>query len=445
MPVPTDPLTLLRDFRDDLYACFGQRRDALFDLADALLSGGPVLSPVHLSLEAAHRRGWGSLYAALAHGEIDAEAVRTLLARHPLGEAPPIYAVDVSVWPRCDAEASPDRGYYYHPSRHSAGQPIVAGWAYQWIAQIGLTRDSWTAPLDVRRVHPLENTNAVAAGQVKALATRLPTDGPVPIFVFDAGYDALQVALELGDARAAILVRLRRGRCFYAEAAPYAGLGRPRRHGRKFACDDPTSWPTPTDERTEEDEQYGTVRVRAWSGLHTKPGQSRARPLGAAKPVVPGTLILVEVTRLPGRTQKPQVLWLWWHGPSAPHLAVVWRAYVRRFDLEHSFRFVKQILNWTVPRVRHPQQADRWSWLVIGAYTALRLARPIVHDRRLPWERPIPAATLTPYRVRRAFPQLLATLGTPAAPPKPCGRSPGRPPGRCSGPAPRHLALKRPV
>ena len=441
--MPTDPRTVRRDFRADRSACLGHRRDALFDLGDALLSGGPVLSPAHLSLEAVHRRGWGSLYAALALGEIDVEALRALLAHHPLVTEPPIYAVDVSVWPRCDAEARPDRGYYYHPSRHSAGQPIVAGWAYQWIAQLSLTRDSWTAPLDARRVHPREDTNAVAARQIKALAARLPTDGPIPVFVFAAGYDPLQLALELGDARAAILVRLRRGRCFYAHPPPYAGLGRPRRHGRKFVCEDPTSWPTPTDERTEEDEQYGSVRVRAWAGLHTKPGQSRTRPLRAPKPVLPGTLILVEVSRLPGRTQKPQMLWLWWHGPGTPDLGIVWRAYVRRFDLEHTFRFVKQILNWTVPRVRSPQQADRWTWLVIAAYTALRLARPLVCDHRLPWERPVPVATRTPYRVRRAFPQLLATLGTPAAPPKPCGRSPGRPSGARSGSAPRYPALKR--
>ena len=96
-----------------------------------------------------------------------------------------------------------------------------------------------------------------------------------------------------------------------------------------------------------------------------------------------------------------------------------------------------------MPRVRSPKQADRWTWLVAAVYTELRLARPVAGDRRLPWERPLPVATLTPYRVRRAFPQLMATLGTPAAPPKPCGRSPGRPKGTCSGPAPRYPALKR--
>lgn len=86
-----------------------------------------MLSPAHLSLEAVHRRGWGSVYAALAQGEINGEALRTRLARHPLVVGPLIDAVDVRVWPRCDAEARPDRGSSYHPSRHWAGQPIVAG------------------------------------------------------------------------------------------------------------------------------------------------------------------------------------------------------------------------------------------------------------------------------------------------------------------------------
>jgi hypothetical protein len=137
--------TPLRDFRAALYACFTRRADALFELTDALLTADAVPSPVHLSLAPAHRRGWGSRYAALAQGRIDETALRALLARHPLADGRPIYAVDCSTWPRCDAETSPDRGYYYHPSRHSAGQPIVAGWSYQWLAQLSFARDSWTA------------------------------------------------------------------------------------------------------------------------------------------------------------------------------------------------------------------------------------------------------------------------------------------------------------
>ncbi len=51
---------------------------------------------------------------------------------------------------------------------------------------------------------------------------------------------------------------------------------------------------------------------------------------------------------------------------SRPSLA---RLHIRRFDLEHTFRFLKQTLGWTTPRVRHPEQADRWTWLAVAAFT----------------------------------------------------------------------------
>lgn len=438
-------LTSLQDFRRAFYQCLRQRADALFDLTDALLVAGPIPSPAHLSFEPPHRRGWGSLYAALAYGQLDETALRTLLAQVSLADGQSIYAVDTSVWARCDAETSPERGYYYHPSRHSAGHPIVAGWSYQWINQLSFTRDSWTAPMDVQRVHPTKDVNTAAAQQIKALLPRLPTTACVPLFIFDAGYDPIQVALDLADTRAAVLVRLRKDRCFYADPDPAtaAPTGRPRRHGHKFTCRDPSTWLPPTAELRTEDEQYGQVRVRAWSGLHAKPQNHATKGTRKAKPIVRGTLVLVEVSRLPKRCHKRQVLWLWWHGPGDPDLDLLWRAYVRRFDQEHTYRFCKQTLNWTLPRVRHPEQADRWTWLVVVAYTQLRLARSCVADQRLPWERRLPAEALTPYRVRRAFCALLSVLGTPATPPKPAGRSPGRPKGRLSGPARLYPALKR--
>lgn len=441
-------LAAFRDFRDDLYACLYRRADALFDLADALLTAGPLPSPVHLSGEPAHRRGWGSLYAALTYGRLDETGLRALLTCHPLPDSQPVYAVDCSPWPRCDAEASPDRGFYYHPSRHSAGQPIVAGWNYQWLAQVGFERASWTAPLDVQRVHPAENANAIAIAQIARLLPRLPGDGPVPLFVLDAGYDAVALQQGLAGQRAALLVRLRSGRCFYGDPAPAPPRpkgGRPFRHGHKLACDDPATWPPPTAERVVEDAQYGTVRVRSWAGLHPKLQDRTGQGTKGPTPIVRMTLVRVEVERLPRPTREPQVLWLWWHAP-ADHpldLDFLWRAYVRRFDVEHTFRFLKQALGWQTLRVRHPEQADRWTWLVLVVYTQLRLARACAVDRRLPWERAYPAGRLTPGRVRRAVAALLLALGTPAAAPQPCGRSPGRPKGRRSPPAPRHPAIKK--
>jgi hypothetical protein len=449
-----EPPDALRAFRRSFYECLHRRRDALFELADAILTAdGAATSPAHLSLEASHRRGWGSLYAALNRGRIDAEALRDLLVRHPLAgsAATPVYAVDTSVWPRSDAECSPERGYYYHPSRHSAGQPIVAGWAYQFVAQLNFIRESWTAPVDVERVLPAQDANEVAAEQVKALLDRLGKERTIPMFVFDAGYDPvkLQQGLE-GSGPCQILVRLRAGRSFYGDPSlsdPPANIGRPRRHGPKMKCNDPITWPDPDHEYACEDAGYGNVRVRAWSGLHPKVASHEGRGSRGPLPIVVGTLVLVEVERLPRgeRRREPRVLWLWWAGPAGtePDLGLLWRAYARRFDLEHTFRFLKQTFGWTSPRFRHPEQADRWTWLVVAAFTQLRLGRWGVADMRLPWEKRYEAGRLTPVRVHRVVSTLLGQLGTPAKPPKPCGRSPGRPKGRRSGRAKLYPALKK--
>jgi hypothetical protein len=270
----------------------------------------------------------------------------------------------------------------------------------------------------------------------------------VPLFVFDAGYDPVKLQQGLEESRAQILVRLRAGRCFYADPPPPAPTGRHPRHGPKMKCAEPNTWPEPSAEWTCQDGGYGTVRVRAWANLHPKVQAHAGRGSRGPTPIVRGTLVLVEVERLPRgeRRREPRVLWLWWHGPGGitPDLLdLLWRAYARRFDIEHTFRFLKQSFGWSTPRVRHPEQADRWSWLVLIAYTQLRLARACVEDRRLPWERRYEPGRLTPVRVRRGVLAILPELGTPAKPPKPCGRSPGRPKGRRSGRAKRYPALKK--
>src|SRR5687768_15039674 len=83
-----EPPDALQTFRRSFYECFHRRADALFELTDAILSADAAFpSPVHLSLKASHRRGWGSLYAALDRGRIDNEALRKLLSHHPLSGA----------------------------------------------------------------------------------------------------------------------------------------------------------------------------------------------------------------------------------------------------------------------------------------------------------------------------------------------------------------------
>ncbi|GAA3449683.1 hypothetical protein GCM10018962_15160 [Dactylosporangium matsuzakiense] len=102
----------------------------------------------------------------------------------------------------------------------------------------------------------------------------------------------------------------------------------------------------------------------------------------------------------------------------------MWQAFLRRFDIEHTFRLFKQTLGWTRPKLRNPHAADRWTWLIIAAHTQLRLARPLAADRRRPWEQPAQPERLTPAGSA-------ATFGTsaqqPPAPParrNPAGQDP---------------------
>src|SRR5213593_2938828 len=94
-------LLRLRWFREEAFGCLGRRRDALFELVDALLAAGSLPSLPHLSLQPAHRRGWGSVYAALAVGEVDAERLGEALTARLPEVADRVFAVDASTWARC--------------------------------------------------------------------------------------------------------------------------------------------------------------------------------------------------------------------------------------------------------------------------------------------------------------------------------------------------------
>ena len=301
----------------------------------------------------------------------------------------------------------------------------------------------------MRRMRPGENANVVAAEQIRAglrqAPPATPPSAPAPIVSFDAGDDSVPLRLAVADEPICLVVRLRSGRCFSADPTRQPPTGRPRRHGAKFVCDDSTTWPEPTAQWTTDDPQYGHVQLQAWSGLHPIPqfhAQRGTHTQPHARPLVRGTLLRLEVEHLPRPTKPPQPLWFWWWGPTLPDLAEVWQAYVARYSIEHTYRFFKQALKWTTPKLRRPEAADRWTWLLLLADVQLRLARDLVSEVRLPWQRSLPPQRRTPARVRRAFSSLLAPLGSPANLPQPCGRSPGRPKGQRSPPAPRFPAVK---
>jgi hypothetical protein len=438
------PAAELTRFRTSLHQCLAPWGDALFELCDAALCApAPVSSVPSLSLEPEFRRSHGSLYKALAEGRIDEDQLRCALVEHRDVRWPAVFAVDASTWARCDAETSPERGMYYSATTHSAGQPVVAGWNFQWIAQLSWAHDSWTAPLDALRIKPSESATDVTIAQVRRLVGLLGASDVAPMFVFDAGYDPIALGAGLEGDAAQVLVRISSKRVFHPDPGPRSGQrGRPRRHGARFCLSDPTTQASPDQELCEHHPRYGKVKVSAWHQLHPKLHKRGRWATDGALPIVRGSVIRVDVEHLSTARAK-KMLWLWWSGPGEPDLALCWRAYLRRFDIEHTYRFAKGVLGWNTPALCTPEQADRWTWLVVAGYTQLRLARGLVDDMRLPWERPRDPSKLTPTRVRRGFRRLRATIDTPAHPPKTDSPGPGRPKGTRRPPRTRYPVVMK--
>jgi len=91
---------------------------------------------------------------------------------------------------------------------------------------------------------------------------------------------------------------------------------------------------------------------------------------------------------------------------------------------------------WAQPRLRTPEQFERWTDVVSLVHNQLVLARDAVQAQLRPWESQKREAT--PQQIRRAMARIIGRLGTPANPPKPRGKSPGRRSGATVTPAPHY-------
>jgi hypothetical protein len=444
LPTASRPQALqaLSQCRRELYASLTRRADELFELTDALLcSDAPVKTLVDLSLAPEHQRGHGALYDGLNHGAVDIVRFRRVLAGLRLprcADGRMVLGVDVSPWLRPAAPTSPQRLFCHVYGRAKGQAELVPGWPYSVVAALESGRSSWTQVLDAVRLSPADDATAVTARQLRELIQRLTAAGqwragdPDILIVVDTGYDVTRLAWLLTDLPVELLGRIRADRVLRRPAPPRCRQpqgGRPAKHGGEFALANPATWPTPQTQTTTATTRYGTATASAWDRLHprlTHRGAWLAHP--GTLPIIEGTLIRLQVERLPGdRSPKPVWLWSSATGLGAAHVDRCWQAYLRRFDLEHTFRFFKQTLGWTTPKLRNPQAADRWTWLVIAAHTQLRLARSLADDLRRPWERPAAPGRLTPTRVRRGFRYLRAKTVLPTNAPKPSKPGPGRP------------------
>lgn len=453
-----EALEELSGFRTDFYACLDARSDALFELAEAMLcADGPVVSVPELSLASVYRRGHGGLYDALASGRLNVARFAAVLAglQMPRFGGRITLAVDVSPWLRPDAECCDERLFCHVHGRGRGNAQMIPGWPYSFVAALEPGACSFVALLDAVRLGPDDDGTEVTAAQIRQVVDRLRAagqhcDGDAPVrIVFDSGYDGTRLAYLLADLPVELLVRVRSDRVFHAPAGARKGdrPGRQPRHGPRMKLNDADTWPQADATVRINTDRYGAAVLDAYAHRHQRlTGDGAWAGHVGDYPIIAGTVLRVVVDRLPG-DRSPKPLWLWSSVPEMAEqdLAGLFFAFCRRFDIEHTFRFCKQTLGWTRPRIRAAASGELWTWLVIAAYTQLRLARVLADRLRRPWEKPQAADRLTPARVRRGYRRLRPILARPARPPKATRPGPGRPKGsKNRNPAPRHDVGKRP-
>ncbi|NMF65522.1 hypothetical protein DP113_34315 (plasmid) [Brasilonema octagenarum UFV-E1] len=412
-----DSFARLKAFRQAAYNNLCRAHDAMFELKDAIMLTRKVYSIAELSLSPVFRRKWSSVYEAVQ----DARPQRNKLMRLYIEQIPAvpeksriILAGDHTAWARPHAVTLQDRTSEHYCTGIINNKPVAPGEGYSTIVWVPEDSGSWAIPLRHERITSWESPISKAVWQLKQVCKYLPSR---PISLWDSEYGCAPFVLKTASIKADKLMRLRSNLCLWSSPPAYSGRGRPRIHGSKFKLLDTNTWTTPAQILEQNDAKLGRIRIRVWHNLHFR---------AAAKH--PMSLIQVERLKEDGSLRVTKPLWLAWVGEEMLPLSEICRLYLRRFAVDHWYRFIKQRLHWTLPKLSTPKQCERWSELMPMITWELWLARDIVADNPLPWQKSLD--NLTPGRVAQAMGSILAGIGTPTRSPKPRGKSSGWKPGK---------------
>lgn len=427
-----EQLNNLIEFRQAVYQSgLTTGRDALFELLDGLIERSHADCAAEISLSPMFRRGWSSLYKSVEEGQINESALATLFVGQVPRSGVQVYPLDSTMWAHPAARTLAGMVYGPSPTRALKRHSIVQGHEYSMLGWTSERRQSWVPTMTIERVEPDSSSIAVGVQQVQWLSQQRQSTGStaLDVIVADGHYGNHQFFGPLRGQLCALLARLRRDRVLYQPPGRYKGHGRHPKHGKRFAFKEPETWGCPTQELEFEDERWGQVRLRRWDNLHERQDADTIL-----------AVICAEVHR--EREKPPEPLWLGYKpGHTDYPVRDVWSWFDQRWPIEPSIRFRKQGLFWTLPAWQESTFCDRWTWLIQTAFWFLYLARPWLTDQHLPWQKPV--VNLTPARVKRAYPALFGTIGTPAAPPQMRGNAPGWPKGKPRRQKERHKPVKR--
>lgn len=403
----------LAAFRRGLYGCFGNGRDALMNTCDALLTETSARSLPELSLSPCFARRWPSLYEAFDDAQIDRQALQRLFvsALPPQAAAPLVMAADATPIARPQSPTARDRTFVHVPNLPPTAKPVAPGWQFATVVALPETPSSWTTILSNRRIESGQAPGQTVAAQLQELSPLLPEEALV---VCDGGFGNPTFLARVHHLPQGKLLRTAKNRTLYRPAPPRTGRrGAPRKDGDRFCLSDPATHGTADAQWSGIAEEGRACEVTCWHHLHFK--GCRQAEVSLLRVCRPGAV---------GTQREPPTLWLLWQGAAMPPLCQIPSLYRRRYSIEHGYRFDKQSLLWSQPRLRTPEKFEAWTQVVSAVHNQITLARPLTAGLRRPWERGRRGST--PQQVRRDCARIIARLGTPASAPRVRGKSPGR-------------------
>lgn len=430
------------------------------DLVDAISSNTTAKSVVELSLNPQFQRTYTALNKAIAVECLSEKQIARLAGKTiepPQARKFYLIGTDVTSNPRPYAETLPDRGFVYQPNTIKGNKPIAIGHQYSCVAALP-ERDQvkigpWVIPLAMQRVGSQANKEMVGAEQVRSLLEddQLPFGEALCVEVEDSAYSKPAFLNANRDKPNLVTITRARGtRTFYHEPLSdvdeECGKGHPTWYGTPFGLKDPETWGEPDEvaETTFTSQRKVTYRVeiQAWKNLlmHGK------KDIPMHKHAF--TLVKIRWYDPNGKALFAKPLWLIVMGARRTELSLldIYQAYLQRYDLEHFFRFGKQKLLLDKFQTPDDKHEENWWRLVALAYLQLWVAKDLAAQLPRPWERYLPSVLnklITPAATQRDMSRIIRQIGTPSPPPKPRGKSPGRPKGMLHTPRKRLTVVKK--
>ena len=417
------------------------------DLVDAICSFPNAKSVVEYSEAPCYRRSYSTINKALDEMRLDKMVLPRLISKHlPRPEKQPFWllGVDVTPQPRPYAHTLKDRSIVYEPTVIKGNKPITIGHQYSSVVYLPeenpTMTGSWTVPVAVGRVPTGENKELIGINQIGALLEDdlLPFGRTFCVAVADSSYSKAEcLHKNYQYPNLVTIARVRGSRVLYRLHVEKEGdekrKGRPKVYGEKFNLSDETTWHEPDDQLTITEQSSRGKRYRIelqlWDDM-LMPG--KRKPVVIPMHKYPFTLIQVVRYHEDGRLACKKPMWLVVFGERRKEVTLkqAYDGYGKRYNIEHFFRFGKQKLLLSQFQTPEDWREENWWQLVHIAYAQLWLARTVATSLPRAWERNLPAYKrnlLSPSAVRRDFGRIIRQIGTPAQPPKPRGKSAGRP------------------